>query len=149
MLNCSVMEDSATPRSVARQAPLSMGILQARILEWVVLPSSRGSSWPRGWTQVFLITGRFFTIWATREAQEYWNGSLSLLQDIVPTQESNRSLLHCRWILYQLSHQESPPTGAQLLAYPSQTQDSPSLHPRLLSLQGCGSSPGQWALRGI
>ena len=31
--------------------------------------------------------------------------SLSLLQRIVPTQESNRGLLHCRWILYQLSYQ--------------------------------------------
>ena len=35
-------------------------------------------------------------------------GSLSLLQRIFPTQESNRSLLHCRQILYQLSHQGSP-----------------------------------------
>ena len=32
-------------------------------------------------------------------------GSLSLLQQIFPTQESNRGLLHCRWILYQLSYQ--------------------------------------------
>ena len=36
-------------------------------------------------------------------------GSLSLLQQIFPTQESNRCLLHCRRILYQLSHQGSPP----------------------------------------
>ena len=35
-------------------------------------------------------------------------GSLSLLQRIFPTQESNRGLLHCRWILYQLSYQGSP-----------------------------------------
>ena len=35
-------------------------------------------------------------------------GSLSLLQGILPTQESNRGLLHCRWILYQLSYQGSP-----------------------------------------
>ena len=35
-------------------------------------------------------------------------GSLSLLQGIFPTQRSNRGLLHCRWILYQLSYQESP-----------------------------------------
>ena len=38
--------------SVARQAPLSRGILQARILEWVARPSSRGSSWPRNRTQI-------------------------------------------------------------------------------------------------
>ena len=50
-------------------APLSLGILQARILEWVVIVSSRGSSQPRDLTQVSYIAGRFFTIWATREAQ--------------------------------------------------------------------------------
>ena len=50
------------------------GILQARILEWVAVPSSRGSSQPRGRTQVFHIAGGFFTIWATREAREYWSG---------------------------------------------------------------------------
>ena len=46
------------------------GILQARLLEWVAIPSSRGSLWPRGWTQVSWIAGRFFffTIWATTEA---------------------------------------------------------------------------------
>ena len=44
------------------------GILQARILEWVAVPFSRGSSQPRDWTQVSLIAGGFFTSWATREA---------------------------------------------------------------------------------
>ena len=44
------------------------GILQARILEWVAIPFSRGSSQPRDGTQVSCIAGRFFTIWATREA---------------------------------------------------------------------------------
>ena len=38
-------------RTVAHQAPLSMGILQTRILEWVAMPSSRGSSQPRDRTQ--------------------------------------------------------------------------------------------------
>ena len=50
------------------------GILQARILEWVALPFSRGSSQPRDWTQVSLIAGGFFNSWATRGAQEYWSG---------------------------------------------------------------------------
>ena len=36
-----------TPWTVAHQAPLSMGILQARILEWVAMPSPRGSSQPK------------------------------------------------------------------------------------------------------
>ena len=38
-----------TPWTVARQAPLSMGILQARTLEWAAIFFSRGASWPRGW----------------------------------------------------------------------------------------------------
>ena len=45
------------------------GILLARILEWVAMPSSRGSSRPRDWTRVSRIAGGFFTIWATKEAQ--------------------------------------------------------------------------------
>ena len=39
------------------------GILQATILEWVVISFSRGSSRLRDWTQVFCMTGRFFTTW--------------------------------------------------------------------------------------
>ena len=44
------------------------GILQARILEWVAISFSRGSSWPRDRAQVFHIGGRCFNLWATREA---------------------------------------------------------------------------------
>ena len=44
------------------------GILQARILKWVAMPFSRGSSRPRDWTWVSCIAGRFFTDWAMREA---------------------------------------------------------------------------------
>ena len=44
------------------------GILQVRILEWVAIPFSRGSSQPKNRTQVSCMTSRFFTIWATREA---------------------------------------------------------------------------------
>ena len=42
------------------------GILQARILEWVAFPFSRGSSQPRDQTQISRIAGRFFTSWDTR-----------------------------------------------------------------------------------
>ena len=62
-----------TPWTVAHQAPLSMESLQARILEWAAMPSSRGSSQPRDWTQVSHIVSGFFIVWATREAQEYWS----------------------------------------------------------------------------
>ena len=43
------------------------GIFQARTLEWVAISFSRGSSWPRDWTQVSCIAGRRFPSWATSE----------------------------------------------------------------------------------
>ena len=51
-----------------------------------------------------------FTDWATREAEEYWSVSLSLVQRIFPTQELKWGFLHCGRILYQLSYQGSPKT---------------------------------------
>ena len=45
------------------------GILQARILEWVAISFSRGSSWPRDRTRVSCIAGRCFTLWVTREGK--------------------------------------------------------------------------------
>ena len=87
------------------------GILQARILEWVAFPFSRGSSQPRDRTQVSCMAGGFFTSWATkRKPKNTRVDSLSLLQQIFPTQESNQGLLHCKRILrilYQLSYQET------------------------------------------
>ena len=50
-----------TPWTVARQAPLSMGILQARTLEWDAMPSSRRSSRPRDQTLISCTADRFFT----------------------------------------------------------------------------------------
>ena len=58
----------ATPWTIARQALLSMRILQASLPEWVAMPSSRGYSWLRDPTQVSLIAGGFFD-WATRDAR--------------------------------------------------------------------------------
>ena len=84
---CSVMSGSfATPWTVAHQAPLSVGILQARILEWVAMPFSRGT---------FL------------------------------TQGSNLGLLHCRWILYHLSHSE-----LKILTWVTMSSSRGSFQPR-------------------
>ena len=55
--------------TVAHQAPLSIEIFQARMLEWIAISFSRGSSWHRGRTQVSCTIGIFFTNWATREAK--------------------------------------------------------------------------------
>ena len=83
------------------------GILQARILEWVAVPFARASSQCRDQTQVSHIAGGFFTSWTTGKPENTRVGSLSLLQWICLTQKSNRDLLHCRQILYQLSYQGS------------------------------------------
>ena len=81
VLSRSVTPDSAALRTVACQAPLSMGVLQARKLDWLATASL--STEPPGTPK---ITGV---------------GSLSLLQGIFPTQGSKPGLSHCRRILYQ------------------------------------------------
>ena len=67
-----------TPKTAACQAPLSMGILQARILHCYAL--LRGSSQPRNRTQVSHIGGELFIIWATRELV-----SIVVLSVYIPT----------------------------------------------------------------
>ena len=69
------------------------GILQARIREWVAFPFSRGSSHTRDWPRVSGIAGGSFT--NTASYQGSWYPGLL-------------HFLHCRWILYQLSHRWSP-----------------------------------------
>ena len=54
----------------------------ARILEWVAMPSSRGSSQPRDWTHISHIAGSFFTSWATREAFYVHSNTILNSQDI-------------------------------------------------------------------
>ena len=74
------------------------GILQARILEWVAFPFSRGSSQPRDWTQVSCIAGRFFTIWATREAPiplSVSQFSHSVVSDFLQPHESQHARPPC------------------------------------------------------
>ena len=62
---CDPMDSSPPGSSVH-------GILQARTLEWVAHPFSKGSSQPRDRTQVSHIAGRFFTVCATREGVMVW-----------------------------------------------------------------------------
>ena len=83
------------------------GILQGRILEWVAMSSSRGSSWPRKrtpclWTRVSCVScieGRFFTHWATWEALD------SILQYVKNV--TWRYRLQNRNSLYRYIHQVS------------------------------------------
>ena len=69
------------------------GILQARTLEWVAFPFSMGSSQPKDQTQVSHIVGGFFTNKPQGKPKNTGVGSLSLLQWIFLTQESNQDLL--------------------------------------------------------
>ena len=61
---CDPMDSSPPGSSVH-------GILQARILEWVAISFCRGPSWPRDWTWVFCIAGRFFTVWTIEYRNKY------------------------------------------------------------------------------
>ena len=79
------------------------GILRARILEWVAISFSRGSSQPRNQTQVSCMAGRFFTIWATREAKNTGVACHFLVQVSFRTQGMNPHLfclLHWQANLY-------------------------------------------------
>ena len=110
------------------------GILQARILEWVAMPSSRRSSQPRMeprspslQADSLCLSHQEAHSGEDRQANNPFPGSWSsslpgssvheilqgvgcqfLLQGILPTQGSNAGLLHYRQILYCLSHQVSP-----------------------------------------
>ena len=110
---------------VARQAPVSMGIPQARILEWVAMPSSRGSSQPRDRTQDSQKEGRFFTVWATRGAQRkpwdlliYWCW-LPLCRLFLVAESGDCCLLQFR----RLSCCQARVLGTQAPVCAAQTQD--------------------------
>ena len=70
-LSCPTLRD---PVDCSLPGSSVHGIPQARILQWIAMCSSRGSSQPRYQTQGSPTAGRFFTIWATREAHEYCRG---------------------------------------------------------------------------
>ena len=84
------------PVIVAHQVPLSMGILQARILERVAMPSSGGSSQPRAWTHISHIADRFFTSWATREALQ-WNELCVKVFRIRQAEHCSYIFIHSKW----------------------------------------------------
>ena len=98
MLSHWVMSNSLWPYRLVCQASLSMGTLQARILEWVTMPSSKGSSWLRDRTQVSHIVGGFSTTLQVDSLPSEPPGkpkntgmdSLSLLKRIFPSKESKR-----------------------------------------------------------
>ena len=113
--------------------------------------------WPRGWLQHGAVTEGadrvksesqsrsvvsnslwshgLYSPW-TSPGQNPGVGSLSLLQRIFPTQGLNPGLAHCRWILYQLSHQRSP-RKLEWVAYPfSRGSSRPRHQTRVSSITG-------------
>ena len=87
------------------------GILQARILEWAAFPSSGHLPNPGVEPRSPTLQADSLPSESPRTPKNTGVGSLSLLQGIqgiFSTQESNQGLLHCLWILYQLSYQGSP-----------------------------------------
>ena len=68
------------------------GIFQARVLEWVAISFSRGSSWLRDGTQVSCISGRCFTLWVTREALRWYRREVCTLFRVQEGEERKRNV---------------------------------------------------------
>ena len=84
------------------------GILQARILKWLALPFYRDLPNPGIEPRSPALLVDSLPAEPPGKPKNTRVGSLSLLQWIFLTQESYQGLLHCRWILYQLSYQGNP-----------------------------------------
>ena len=79
---CSVAKSCPTlcdPMDCSPPGSPVHGIILARILEWVAISFSRGSSWPRDRTRVSCIVGRFLTIWTMKEAHQWSNQAQNLV----------------------------------------------------------------------
>ena len=102
---CNSMDCSPSGSSV-------LGDSHARILEWVVMPSSKGIPNPGIKPGSPALQVDSLPIESPGKPPNTGVGSLPLFQGFFPTQESNQGLLHCRQILYQLRYQ-----GPQIKVY--------------------------------
>ena len=108
VLSFSVMSESLRPCGLQPTSHLCpWRILQARILEWVAIPFSRGTSQPRDWTQFSCIACGFFIVWVTMETQGYWNGQPIPSPGALPNPGIKPGSPSVQQILYQLSYQET------------------------------------------
>ena len=122
LIRCDPMDCSPPGSSVG-------GILQARILEWVVIPFSGGSSRPGDGTWVCCIVGRFFTVWATRGAPFCPRSLINM--------DTNILKLYCE--LGQPQSQRQTASWGWWLPFPEK------LPPALRALAGAGSTQWPWA----
>ena len=94
---CDLMDYSPPGSSV-------LGILQAKILEWVAISFSGTSSIPRNWTQVFHIAGRFFIIWANNSGSALFTAAFHCQWMVcVRAQLEKEALSVCRQLLRTFS----------------------------------------------
>ena len=92
----SVVSSLCDPMDYSLPGSSLHGILQERILEWVSIPFSRGSSPPRDQIHVSCISGRFFIIWATSKAPQ--KGVQNSNADHTTVMWSQASVLaHTKW----------------------------------------------------
>ena len=73
-----------SPRDCSPPGSSVHGILQARILEWVAIPFSRGSSQPRDQSRVYCIASKVFTVWTIKEALAIGQSCCSLSKEHLP-----------------------------------------------------------------
>ena len=139
---CGVPESCPALHDSVGSSPLGSsvhGVLQARTLEWVAVPSSRGSSQPRDQTQVSRIAGRFFTLWATREAH---NGMdyMKKYDKIQMTLTSKKIIIYLTVWGLSCNMQDFPWGMWDLVFWPGVEPRPPALGPQSLS---------HWTTRGV
>ena len=126
-MKVSVVSDSLWPYGPARRSVL--GIVQARILEWLAISSSMGYSQLRDWTHISFITGRLLTVWATGEAPWWTRNTLftSAYEFFSSVAQSYPSL--CDPIDYSTPGCPSPTPRACSNSCPSSQWCHPTLSP--------------------
>ena len=147
MLRCfSCVQLCVTPWTAAHQGPLSTGF--SRQEYHFLLQGNHVEPPNRPWSEWKSLSCAllFVTPWTVYPGKNTEVGSLSLLQEIFPTQGSNWGLPHCRWSLYQLSHKGSPRI-LEWVAYPFSSR---SFQSRNWTRVSCiaGRLLTNWAIRG-
>ena len=126
------------------QSLLFMGILQTRILKWVATAPPGDLPNPGIEPRALALRADSLSSEPPGKPKNTGVGSLSLLQGIFPTQGSNPDFLHCKQILYHLSHQGSPRI-LEWVAYPFSRVSSQLRNPTGVSCIAGGFFTGELA----
>ena len=125
------MSDSCDPMDYSPPGSSVHGIFQARILEWVAIPFSRGSSWPRDRTRVSCNAGRLFTDWATRELAFKFSSVQYL---------SRVWLFATPWIAAHQASRPSPTPGVHSNSCPLSRWCHPAISSSVIPFSSCPQS---------